>query len=350
MVTLKQVAAHAGVSPTTVSFVLNGRARDMKIGEATIARIQKSIATLGYRINYHARTLTLGRSNTLGLAMDQRTGLLHRMWGTIATGVDEVARISGKDLLIVRDQEDEHAFVRGVHYLQEQRIDALLMTHVSKKTIESVGPIKAPVVLINSPPQDMLPVVNTDPTPGIREAVKHLADLGHRKIFWIGKKHGDSIVLPDRRQAFFDAVESCGIEADEHYIPLEKNYYDELTHHIAHNRKHLLPLFEKKIDFTAVFCYNDTMGLSLYSLLPECGLRVPDDLSIMGFDDLHSANTYPAMSTVSHMFREMGSRAVELALELIADKFLLPKAAKTNEVLPAKLIIRDSTAPPKKAA
>lgn len=341
MATLRDVAEMAGVSITTASFVMNGKGRRMGLGKSTSERVLRCARELGYEGNYHARSLRHGRSSTIGLAMS--TSLQHRMWGTVAAGVDEAARGAGNDLLIVGQDGDEHAAVKGLGYLREKRIDALVCTGGTAYQLRD-APADADIVVVQG--RDIgFPTVNLDPAPGMRAAAEHLAALGHTRVAYFGKKAGGRVQLEERLDVFRTACTERGMELATVMLSSEESYHEEIEWHL-HHCYDLIGGLTALPAATAMMCYNDTMALALCAVLRDRGLRVPTDVSVVGFDDLHAAQGLPGLTTVSHMLRELGARAVKLALSFVEAE----DPATRHDTVAAELIVRESTAPPPESA
>ncbi len=340
MVTLKNVAEQAGVSITTASFVLNGRGREMKISQPCSKRVMEAAQELGYRKNFLARALSIGKPMTIGLVM--RASLDNRMWGPIAQGVEDGIQKYNKDLLLISTERDgKSPFQRGLEYLQDRRLDGLIVTsHLPMEEIpEHLIRTHLPIVSINGPANPDFPTIHIDPASGIREAIQHLRELGHTNILYIYKGKNLHQTRKGRVPAFRKAASEESVNGRVLFLDSENTYHKEISHHIEFNIGQL----REKLDLqnaTAVICYNDTLALSLYNVLAERGLNIPGDISVIGFDDLHSGHAIPAMTSISHMFREMGVKAVE-TVEQLTDN---GKELRGKEIrIPSELVIRNST-------
>jgi len=329
------------ISPTTISFVLNGQAAQMKVSETTVQRVREAAERLGYRPSYHARTLTSGRCFTLGLALEDQSVLGHRFWGPVATGICEAAKKESYELLLIMGRSEETAFARGIRFLQEKRLDALLV--LGGAAPGAAGDARLPIVIIQGNSDDY-PTVLLNPAPGIDEAIRHLAQLGHRDILRIGRAQDGADSTPDRLNAFRRAVRSAGVTGREWIVESKLGYSPRLEDHIAEYRQVLASSLRLESGTTAILCYNDTMALALYSVLAERGLRIPDDISVIGFDDLHASHAIPALTTISHSLSEMGAKAVEIALSQLGEKITRARSRATSKNVAAKLVIRQSTA------
>jgi LacI family transcriptional regulator len=143
-----------------------------------------------------------------------------------------------------------------------------------------------------------------------------------------------------RGEAFHKAVASIGLRAAEKLIPIEGDYPD-IARQISAYREGLRAASPIPSGVTAVVCFNDALALALYSVLGERGLRVPEDISVIGFDNLFAASALPALTTVSHMLPEIGGQAVELALDIL--KTNRPYPYEVEIKVPAQLVLREST-------
>ncbi len=341
MATIAEVAKKSGVSPTTASFVLNGLSEEKKISAACASRVRDCADKLGYRGNYHARTLMRGKAMTIGfmsVIFSEPTRDL------IANAVVESARQNGYETLEVMPGEGEQMLSRGIEYLQERRIDGLI---VYKKDADLALPVleklpqPLPIVYVWYYPKAPYPIVSLDPAPGIEECAKHLATLGHRSVLWLGIRRNGEIQVPERLEAFRQAAEDMAIQ--EHYVEPGRGGLVRIN--AFHNALQADPPALDGV--TAVMCYNDEMALALNLLLREKGLRVPDDLSVVGFDDLMGDHFVPPLTTISHAFREMGRKAVETVLRMAGNEESCRDFQSKEILAPSKLVVRDSTSAPK---
>ena len=342
MPTVRDVAKDAGVSPTTVSFVLNGRAQEMHIGEAATARVRESAAKLGYDRNYHARALRRGRSNVLGLVMNMP--LHNRWWNMIAAGVQEAANAAASNLLIVGPTANRLARTTGEQCLREKQVDALVCIggYNAPDPANAGNNPRAVVIYGDVAPY---PWIAFDAAPGLEAAVAHLANLSHRSLAYLGKRDGRKIMLKHRLDAVRKAARQHKVDLQEVFVAAEERQYSQdFNYHLKHDYEQLRALPDSPGAATAVLCYNDTLAMALVNLMRERGVRVPEDLSVVGFDDMHATHCLPALTTVSHMLPELGAKGVEVALKLVEDA---PLPSGKVEVA-AELVVRESTAPPRR--
>jgi DNA-binding LacI/PurR family transcriptional regulator len=340
-VTQRQIAEEAGVSVTTVSFVLTGRAGEMNVSAATARRVAQVAQDLGYEGNYHARALSTGRSLTLGFANPSRAPHEQQFSMALAGGVERRARERGYDLLFFSSGAEEVGPIgHAARVLAERRIDGLIMPHVPPRTLRREREKRWPVVFVQTAAENGYPAVNLDAGPGLAAAVAHLAELGHRRLVWIGPADEGA----DRPEAVRSAAAGRGLECEVRRVAVEMPPGLEVDRQIALYRRALAGLGDVPGGATAAVCYNEALALGLYAMLGERGLRVPGDVSVVGFDDLLAASALPAMSTVSHMLGALGAAAVDLVLDILERE--QPYPLETEVRVPARFIARASTGPP----
>jgi len=343
--TLRDVADLAGVSPTTASMALSGRTGSAHISAASIKRVQLAAKRLGYRGNYHARTLSSGRSYTLGLAVGSGpvSVLQHDFFNHICGGVELAARARGFDVLLIGGTETFEPLERALHHLEARRIDALIVfRHLYPGIPTDLALSHLPLVILEGHDLPKLPAVLFDPDPGIAEAVAHLVALGHRRLLWIaiGSNRTPSMNAT-RYQAFLAAVHAHGVDSEALVLPIQvTNEQDQRSftalQYAALSAVTLPP------SCTAVLCYNDEVAFALIALLAERGISVPEDLSVVGFDDRSGFQSIPALTTISHELRTLGMTCVSLALNILEDR--VPRDPVPLIRVPSHLVIRDSTA------
>ena len=338
--TLADVALQAGVSRSTAGLVLSGRDRQLRISASTAARVRAAAEALGWRASWSARALHSGRSDTVGVIFlpGEGNAFVHAYWSFLAQGVHAAVRASGRDMLLIGD-EVSNAFQAGLDMLDAGRIDALVaLSYASTGPVLTPGPEPRPVALVNSPHPLPWPVVNLDPGPGLGAALRHLQSLGHRRVTCMvpqGRLH-------DRWLATQGMCANLGLDLDPLPVPWLVPDLDAAAE-IAGWRSVFMPLLDRICTATAVLAVHDRAALALLGLLHERGLRIPRDLSLIGFDDLYAGLATPALTTISHRLPDMGRRAVERALAVLERQ---GPDWNAEERLPATLVLRDSTAPP----
>jgi LacI family transcriptional regulator len=300
-VRLKDVAAVAGVDTSVVSRILSG-ADGLSVRPATRRRVLETAARLGYRPNQAARTLKTARTMAIGMIVPELDNVAY---ATIARGADEQASQAGYALLVGTGS------VRGRLAALEGRIDGLLVGVATSETLH-VGDVggRLPTVLVNRSEVLGIPSVTVDDEDGAAQAVAHLLGLGHRRIGHVaGPQNSDT----GRRRllGYRTELERAGIRVVPEWIA--EAAYDEAGGQIAAAR--LLSVEPRP---TALFVANIRAAIGAIAAARELGLRVPADLSIIGFHDAPvAAYIDPPLSTVRMPLRQMGVQAVDSLLRLL---------------------------------
>jgi LacI family repressor for deo operon, udp, cdd, tsx, nupC, and nupG len=328
--TIKDVARELGMSVATVSRALS---RPELLRRDTCDRVMRVVERLGYRPNLLARGLRRGQTRAILLVVPT----LSPFFLEIFAGAEEVTRQNGFALLLGSsntDPEKEKACFDQVASGQADGI-ILLTGLVPTEYAHGKHPLPPLVTVLESLPNPSVPVIRTDHRAGAAEATRHLIGLGHRRIAHIaGSKAAPSTAR--RIEGYRDALLAAELPT-----PAELIYPgDFFMQSGAAGMEKLLSLAAPP---TAVLCGNDEMAFGAIRMLHKLGLTVPDDMSVVGFDDQNMAEFYnPPLTTVHIPRHELGRRA---ALELIEQ--LEGRDVEPEVVLPTRLIIRESTAPPR---
>lgn len=332
--TSADVAARAGVSRTTVSFVLNGRA-DVGIPEETRRRVQEAARELGYHPHGAARALAGGASHTIGLVLRQSPEqvsmdalLAETLWG-----IGSEAHLGGYRVLVEPLAPDGG---RYSDLVVSQRVDGLIVSGPRTDDEELVALVADgfPIILQGSLPSLDAPSVDVDNRAGARFAVEHLLALGHRRIACITNAPLAYTAAADRLSGYRDALEAAGIPADPALV-VEGNF------DAASGRAAMSGLLAAAPDVTAAFVASDIVAFGALRALREAGRRVPADVSVVGFDDIPLARHFdPPLTTIRLPARDLGAAAGRALVERLAGR-----AGSARTLLPTELIVRDSTAP-----
>jgi len=336
-VTLKHVAERAGVSLTTVSLVLN-RVPGSSIGADTRARVLRVAADLGYVASAAARTLASGRTQTVGLIICHADHLLVDAFIPQALfGMNQVAHDLGFRVLVeaVEDVSRPDAYHELVHAKQ---IDGLLVLNPRADDLRLPQLVRDefPVVTLGTLPGCDPYMVYTDEETHSADAVAHLIRLGHERIGHITFAPDAYLATGARARGYRTALEEAGLAFDTSAIAL--GHFSA-----ASGARATAELFARRGDLTAVFCGNDTIALGALSALAEAGRRVPDDVAIVGYDDIPTARYLsPALTTVRGPAVLHGRRAMELLHDLIEGRTPPTRSVK----LPSELVVRRSCGAP----
>lgn len=306
VVTLEQVAAHAGVSPSTVSRILNGTA---VVSETKKAAVDAAIRELGFRPNPVARGLAGGRTMSIGVVTQR---ISSPFYGEALSGVELALEAAGYVPLFVSGNWNEADERKAIETLLSRRVDGVIVL-AGRLNDEELGQLLEglPTVVVGrqlSGPRCFS--FRFDNRNGARLATEHLLELGHRRIAMLvgDLVHEDAV---ERRNGYLDALEAAGIAADPQLIV--QSDYTEAGGLMAIN--HLL---ERETPFTAIFSSNDQMAYGAVLGLSRRNLRVPDDVSVVGFDDLLMSRYYmPPLTSVRHSVYEIGAQAAAAMLALL---------------------------------
>ncbi len=328
-VTLEQVARHAGVSPSTVSRILNGTA---VVSDDKKQAVQDAIRTLGFVPNPVARGLAGGRTLSIGVVTQ---AIDSPFYGAALRGIEDTLGAAGYSPLFVSGHWQAEEEARCIEVLRARRVDGLIVLtgRLSDSALRALARQLPVVVTGRTLKAPNLVSLDFDDALGARLAAEHLLALGHRRIAFIG---GDP-VHPDaraRESGFRDALGRAGLPVDPALV--ETGGYQEEGGRLAVER-----LLEGGHRFTAILAANDQMAFGAALALHRRRLRVPDQISLVGFDDLASASySIPPLTTVHQPVSDLGRAAAAAMLALLAGE-------RPAAELPApRLVVRESTAAP----
>jgi LacI family transcriptional regulator len=331
---IRAVAAHAGVSIATVSRSIN---HVPTVDPALAARVWSSVAALNYFPNTQARALVSGRSRLLGLIVSEITNpffpeLIHEF--------EQVAVAHGYEILIGSTNYDPAKMESCARRMLERKVDGVaIMTFGTEKLFARFVAGNIPVIFIDVASRDPLTsTVAVDYRTGIQEGVEHLAALGHRHIGFIsGPLQQRSAAT--RKHAFLECLRAAGLRANSAWV-IEGN------HTLDGGRDAMQKLLALKSWPTAIMCSNDMTAIGVQHALFEAGLKVPDDVSLIGFDDIHLAEyTIPPLTTVRMSCKDLAQKAVASLLAHLQPGLTPP--APVSKVV-TRLIVRQTTGAPRR--
>jgi DNA-binding LacI/PurR family transcriptional regulator len=324
---IRDVARQAGVSYQTVSRVLND---SPAIRPSTREQVLRVIDELGYRPNAAARALVTSRSNTIGVLAIQST-----LYGptTSIQAIEIAAREAGYRISLTDiDAEDRDSVRVGLEFLLSQSIDALVILAAQENVFQTVRslPISVPFAMLQATDLDAGHSVSVAQADGGRLAVRHLIDLGHTEILHIAGP-ASWIEAAHRAEGYRTELSDAGLH------PMSQIVGDWSADFGYRAGRELL----RDRAFTAVFCCNDQTALGFLHACRDAGVRVPEDVSVVGFDDIpESSHFSPPLTTVRQDFGEIGRRAVaSLLAELNGEPPL------SHEPIAPALVVRESTGP-----
>lgn len=306
MATIKDVAREAGVSIATVSRVIN---KSPKASKASVESVTKAMAQLGYRPNAAAKALVSQSSNTVGVLVSD---VSDPFFGTLVKSVDSVAHEHGKHILIGNGYHDPEQERKAIELLINNRCEALVIHSKGLSDEELLGyanEVKGLVVINRHIPEIAERCISLDNYKGAYLATEYLIRHGHKKIACVASSHN----IEDSNQR----VEGYLAALRENNISLPDNYIEYGEPDSDGGEVAMTNLLTKSVDITAVVAYNDYMAAGALSVLDENGLKVPEQISMMGFDDgLIARYVSPRLTTIRYPIAMMAERAAHLALNL----------------------------------
>ena len=332
-VTLADVAAQAGVSKMTVSKVIN---RKPGLKDSTRERVMEVVEQLGYTVHASARALAGGRTETLGVLVPS---LYSQYLSEIIRGVDRTALKAGMELLISTTRRSSGP--RNTGRLAQGLVDGLLIVlpdplALDERTLRSL-PLPVVIIAPNTEEADhlpMFPTVDADHYTGARLAMDHLLSLGHRRIGLISANGRMSHSLK-RVSGYREGLLTAGIPLDPE-LEVEGDFTQKAGFDAART------LLNLPVPPTAIFAVNDVSAFGAIEAIKDHGLRVPEDISVIGFDDIPQASqVYPPLTTIRQPLLEMGAAGTRLLLALIQGV----EAVTDRLIVPTELIVRSSTGP-----
>lgn len=328
-VTLEMVAAQAGVSPSTVSRILNGTA---EVGGDKRAAVEKAIAKLGFVPNPVARGLAGGRTLSVGVLTQ---AIDSPFYGAALRGIEVALGDAGYSPLFVSGHWSADTEARRIEVLRSRRVDGLIVLtgRLSDTALRAVARALPVVVTGRTLKAENLVSLDFDNRAGARLATQHLIDLGHRRIAFIGgvAEHPDAV---ERERGYRDALEAAGLKLEPSLVV--EGAFTEHSGLAAAER-----LLAGRTRFTAVFAANDQMALGAALAIHRRGKRVPHDVSLVGFDDIAgSIYAVPPLTTVHNPIQEIGGLAARAMLALLAGE------RAQVDVPPPRLMVRESTQAP----
>jgi LacI family transcriptional regulator len=340
-VNLRMLAEHLELSQTTVSLVLNNSPSAKSIPQETRDRVVEAARRLNYRPNYFARSLRQSRSMSVGvLAPDLSEGYFTRVMSGV---VEELTHAHYFYFTACHDWKRE-LIEQYPRMLVERAVDGFLLLNTPAEQID----VPVPVVAISghSAVANVTNIVLDHPL-AVTQALTHLYALGHRRIAIM---RGPKAITDSefRWQAIQQVAGEIGLKLDPALVIRidsagwsMKTGHHPMTPEIGY--KPMQALLEKTRNFTAVFCFNDIAAIGAIRALKDAGLTVPDDVSVVGFDDIQSAAySTPSLTTVRQPLMEMGKRGAQILLERIANR---EKKFPAEVVMASELVVRESTGP-----
>jgi len=331
MATIYDVSVLAGVSLATVSRVMNKNAR---VSEKTRQKVLDAMNELGYRPNAVAQSLASSRSNSVGILVSELQG---QFYGAMLSGIEAELRAAGKHVIITAGHSNEADEIDGIEFLIDRSCDALILhvEAVSDDYLIQLSKSPVPVVLINRKIDEISDnCISLDNEKGGYLATRALIDQGHKKIAYISgpkwKADAQGRLAGHRR-----ALAESNLDYDSELV-VEGNYQE------SGGVDAMKFLLAQKRPFTAVVCANDETASGAITICRENGIKMPEELSIVGFDNIiFAGHLYPKLTTMDYPIVEMGQMAARLTLK----NTYQTKGATIQNLFEPQLVVRDSIQP-----
>ena len=332
MATIKDVARLAGVSTTTVSHVIN---KTRFVAEATQEKVMEAVKELNYAPSAVARSLKCNSTRTIGMLVTQSTNLF---FSEVIDGVESYCYRQGYTLILCNTggiYEKQRDYIR---MLAEKRVDGILVmcSDLTEELSEMLARHKdIPKVIMDwGPESSQADKIIDNSEEGGYLATKYLIDRGHKDIACLSG-HFEKLACQERIAGYRRAMAEANLSVDEDWI-LEGNFECD-TAVLAADK---IVAMDKKP--SAVFCFNDTMALGLMSRLQQKGIRVPEDMSVIGYDNIELAEYFsPPLTTVHQPKRRVGKNAFEILLERIKDKEHEKRVFEMHPEIVERCTVRD---------
>jgi DNA-binding LacI/PurR family transcriptional regulator len=331
---IAEIARRANVSTATVSRTLN---QSGPVKAATARKVWRAVTELNYYPNSHARTLVSGRSRLIGLVVSDIT---NPFFPELIRTFESLASQKQYDLLLTSTDYDTSRMTACLRRMLERKVDGLAMmtSEMDLSLIKELSRRSLPTVFMDVGQMGArMSHVSIDYGNGIRQAVDHVVELGHRQVAFITGPL-DLHSARTRRQAFVDGMR-------HHRLAPERKMIREGTHTAEGGRAAMAELLRRSKRPTAVVCSNDWTAIGALHAIYAAGLRVPEDMSVVGFDDIPLASyTNPALTTVRMSAQDVGATAFQALFALIGQERVEGGVYQVGTTL----IVRDSTAKPRK--
>lgn len=328
MATIYEVSKMAGVSLATVSRVMN---KNTRVSDKTREKVISAMKELNYRPNSIAQSLASNRSNSVGILVSELYGYFY---GSMLSGIESELREAGKHVIIAGGHSEESNEIDGIEFLIDRSCDALILhvEAVSDEYLIELSKGSTPFVLINRfIPQIAENCISLDNGLGGYLATKALLEKGHRDLAYISgplwKTDAQSRLAGHKRAL------------TEFEVSFSNELFFEGDYQEIGGSAGMAKLLKLEIPFTALVCANDEMASGAMTLAREKGLKLPEDLSVIGYDNtVFASHLYPKLSTINYPIREMGQMAARLVLKTFYQKHKL----QIQNLFEPEFIARDS--------
>jgi DNA-binding LacI/PurR family transcriptional regulator len=330
-VSIKDLARFANVSQSTVSRALRNSSL---VNAETTEKIQRLAREHGYRASLVARSLVTRETKAIGCVV---SSIADPFVAQVISGVYEAATQTGYALLLANSNTDPEREIEAVLSFQDRRVDGILVvaSRVGDRYGAHLASMRLPIVLINN--QHSATHIHSlmiDNVAAAQEATRHLTNLGHRRIAYLGSTAGQ-FSDEERREGYRSVMKELGLALHPELLVQGDGTPNG-------GEQAVREMLSQPVRPTAIFCYDDLLALGAYRAIYTAGLSIPDDISVVGFDDVFFAPyTVPPLTTMRQPMLSMGRSAMELLVKLCAGQEISEQV-----LVKAELVMRASTAPP----
>lgn len=328
-VSIYDIAKRANLAPSTISRALQDHPR---LNVETKARVRALAKEMGYVPSTVAKSLSTNHTWTIGMVV---ASISDPFMGRVVEGVEQVAVEAGFNVFLSTSQNSRRREIAVIDVLQQRRVDGIIVvaSHLFDRYRRYFDHIQVPIVMIDEQePGGVIHSVAVDDAQGARLAVEHLLGLEHRRIGYVGVANRPKSNRY-RLKGYENALKNAGITLDPALIFIS----DHVEDHAKHGEAALELLWAAGA--TAVFCYNDMTAVGVLSACYKRSLSVPDNLSVIGFDDIDiAAYTIPPLTTIHQPRLKLGRQAMQMILDLLAGQ------TPENQLVSADLVVRQTTA------
>ncbi|MBZ9632890.1 LacI family DNA-binding transcriptional regulator [Clostridium sp. FP1] len=326
---IKDVAREAGVSIATVSRVLN----DIDVvNEDTKKKVKDAIKKLSYRPNIVARSLKTQKSSTIGIIIPD---ISNQFYPEIVRGCEDVANIYNYNIMLCNADLDLDKEMEALRILKEKMIDGVIYmsNSIGQNIISLIKELEMPTVLVETTDEDgIFPSVSIDNVMAASDAVKYLINKGNKKIAYVGTTTEKVNALSKRYTGYKKGLREMEINLDKDLV-----YFGGVKARDGYAG--INAILDKGMEIDSVFCASDEIAMGVINALRDRDIKVPEDVDVMGFDDIYSASIfYPKLTTVSQPMYDMGSVSMRMIIKSINNLVVDEK----HFVLPYRIVERDS--------
>ena len=338
-ITIKDIALKAGVAPSTVSAVLNGKTRESRISEQLASRVRGIAADMGYQPNHTAVALRTGKTRVLGLIVEDISNVF---FASLAKIIEEEADSIGYKVLYCSTENNEDKARERVRMLSQRQVDGFLITPTPgmRAEIDKLAGQHKPLVLMDRYfPGLAVPHVVVDNYNGTQMAMQHLLAKGYRRIAFVTIQL-DQVQMHQRRQAYEDSLREAGLPAEESQV-LQLPYHGKPEESVQQIRRFI----SERPGLDAIFFATNYVGVYGLEAIKDLGLSIPGQLAVICFDDHDIFRLYsPAITIVKQPVAQIAQTAMQLLIRQFEKGHGAPVSSQSFQVLqPAQLVVRAST-------